>query len=214
MHQDQMALQRLRDEGGFNGDRVQECTLATVFASGTDWLKAVIEKSDLSQSNLSGARVRETLFAHTALRRSRFQQTRLERVEFYFDDLNEFDGTGLSARRCKWHGCEAMNAIFSGAQLAVCRFEDTKLYRAKFDGAILLRTSFLDSRMGATSLEKADFSGARLIDVSLRNANLMGANFRGATLVGVDLTDAALSGCDFTGSSLIGCLLPAGFSLS
>jgi uncharacterized protein YjbI with pentapeptide repeats len=213
MHQDQMAQQRLQDEGGYNGDRIAECRLATLVAQGTDWLKAVVEKSDLAGANLSGARVRETLFTHTALRKARFVETRLERVEFYFDDLNEFDGTGLSAKRCKWHGCEAMNATFKGAQISVSRFEDSKLYRANFQGAILMRTAFLDGRAGGASLEKSDFSGARLVDVQLRSANLMGASFKNATLIGVDLTDAGLAGCDFTGASLIACLLPAGFSL-
>ena len=33
--------------------------------------------------------------------------------------MNELDATGISARRCKWHGCESMNAVFTGAQLAI-----------------------------------------------------------------------------------------------
>src|SRR5437763_1165852 len=137
---------------------------------------------------------------------------RLERVELYFCDLNEVDASEVSARRTKVHGSEAMNAVFSGAQLAVTRFEDTKLYRARFDQALLVRVVFLDSRMGGPSLEKADFSGARLVDVSLRAANLQGASFAGATLVGVDFTDAALEGADFRGAVAIGCRFPAGFS--
>ena len=211
-HQDQMALQRLRDQGGFNGDRIADCALATVYASGGDWLKVVVEKTDLSQSNLAGTRIREATFAHTALRKARLRGARLERVELYFCDLNEVDASEVSARRTKVHGSEAMNAVFSGAQLAVTRFEDTKLYRARFDQALLVRVVFLDSRMGGPSLEKADFSGARLVDVSLRAANLQGASFAGATLVGVDFTDAALEGADFRGAVAIGCRFPAGFS--
>src|SRR5712664_3759563 len=211
-HQDQMALQRLRDQGGFNGDRIADCALATVYASGSDWLKVVVEKTDLSQSNLAGTRIRESTFAHTALRNARLRGARLERVELYFCDLNEVDASELSARRTKVHGSEAMNAVFSGAQLAVTRFEDTKLYRARFDQALLVRVVFLDSRLGGASLEKADFSGARLVDVSLRAANLQGASFAGATLVGVDFTDAALEGADFRGAVAIGCRFPAGFS--
>src|SRR5260221_120350 len=164
-HQDQMALQRLRDQGGFNGDRIADCALATVYASGSDWLKVVVEKTDLSQSNLAGTRIRESTFAHTALRNARLRGARLERVELYFCDLNEVDASELSARRTKVHGSEAMNAVFSGAQLAVTRFEDTKLYRARFDQALLVRVVFLDSRLGGAPLENADFSGARLLDV-------------------------------------------------
>jgi uncharacterized protein YjbI with pentapeptide repeats len=211
-HQDQMALQRLRDQGGFNGDRIADCALATVYASGSDWLKVVVEKTDLSQSNLAGTRVRESTFAHTAFRNARLRGARMERVEFYFCDLNEVDASELSARRAKVHGSEAMNAVFTGAQLAVTRFEDTKLYGARFDQALLVRVVFLDSRLGGASLEKADFTGARLVDVSLRAANLQGASFAGATLVGVDFTDAALDGTDFRGAVAIGCRFPAGFS--
>src|SRR5712691_10715912 len=210
-HQDQMALQRLRDQGGFNGDRIADCALATVYASGSDWLKVVVEKTDLSQSNLAGTRIREATFAHTALRKARLRGARMERVELYFCDLNEIDAAQVAARRLKIHGCEAMNAVFSGAQLSVARFEDTKLYRARFDGALLMRAVFVDSRLGAASMEKADFTGARLVDVSLRGANLMGASFARATLIGVDLRDAALEGADFTGVSAIGCQFPAGF---
>src|SRR5216684_8982044 len=211
-HQDQMALQRLRDQGGFSGDRIADCALATVYASGSDWLKVVVEKTDLSQSNLAGTRIREATFANTSLRKARLRGARLERVELYFCDLNEVDASEVAARRAKVHGSEAMNAVFSGAQLAVTRFEDTKLYRARFDQALLVRVVFLDSRLGGASLEKADFGGARLVDVSLRSANLQGATFAGATLVGVDFTDAALDGADFRGAVAIGCRFPAGFS--
>src|SRR2546421_11762891 len=157
-----MALQRLRDQGGFNGDRIADCALPTLYASGSDWLKVVVEKTDLSQSNLAGTRIRESMFAHCTLRKARLRGARLERVELYFCDLNELDAAMIGARRVKVHGCEAMNAVFSGAQLAVARFEDTKLYRARFDGALIVRTTFADARLGAASMEKADFSGARL----------------------------------------------------
>src|SRR4051812_17801084 len=207
-HQAPMALQRLKDHGGFNGDRIESCAIPTVFAGGSDWLRTVVEKSDLAEGNLAGARIRETTFAHTTLRKARLRGSRLERVELYFCDLNELDAGQLAARRVKFHGCEAMNAVFSGAQIAVARFEDTKLYRARFDGALIVRTVFADSRLGAASMEKADFSGARLVDVSLRGANLMGASFARATLIGVDLRDAALTGADFTGATTIGCHLP------
>jgi uncharacterized protein YjbI with pentapeptide repeats len=210
-HQDQLALQRLRDQGGFNGDRIADCALPTLYASGSDWLKVVVEKTDLSQSNLGGTRVRESMFAHTALRKARLRGARMERVELYFCDLNELDATDLWARRTKVHGSEAMNAVFTGAQLAVMRFEDTKLYRARFDQALLVRVAFLDSRLGGASLEKADFTGARLVDVSLRSANLIGASFTGATLIGVDFTDASLDGADFRDSAAIGCRFPPGF---
>ena len=77
MHQDQMALARCKDQGGFNGDRIAECKLATLYAKGTDWLKVVVEKSDLSQSNLAEARIREVMIAHTALRKSRLSNARI-----------------------------------------------------------------------------------------------------------------------------------------
>src|SRR5207253_11517522 len=171
----------------------------------------VTEKGALAKANPAGTRTRETTFAHTARRKARFRAARLGRGELYFCDLNEIDAGQISARRIKIHGCEAMNAVFSGAQIAVARFEDTKLYRARFDGALLVRVLFVDSRLGSASMEKADFSGARLVDVSLRGANLMGDSFARATLVGVDLREAALESADFSGCSAIGCHFPAGF---
>src|SRR5205823_5003741 len=107
-HQGPMALQRLKDQGGFNGDRIESCAMPTVFASGSDWLKTVVEKSDLAEGNLAGTRIRETTFAHTALRKARLRGSRLERVEIYFCDLNELDAGQVAARRIKIHGCEAM----------------------------------------------------------------------------------------------------------
>lgn len=212
-HQGPLALARLKDQGGFNGDRIADCALATVYASGTDWLKVVVEKSDLSQGNLAGARVRESTFANTSLRKARVRAARFERVEIYFSDLNELDACEISLKRVKLHGCEAMNAAFSKAQISVTRFEETKLSRARFDGAMIVRSVFLDARLGGASLERADFSNARLVDVSLRGANLLGATFKGALLIGVDFTEAVLEGADFTNASAIGCLFPAGFSL-
>src|SRR5436190_262761 len=115
-----MALQHLRDSGGFNGDRIESCAMPTVFASGSDWFRTVVEKSDLAEGNLAGTRIRETTFAHTTLRKARLRESRLMRAELYFCDLNEIDAAGISARRVKIHGCEAMNAIFSGAQTIGC----------------------------------------------------------------------------------------------
>src|SRR5207248_11617789 len=129
-HQAPMALQRLKDQGGFNGDRIESCAMPTVFASGSDWLRTVVEKSDLAEGNLAGTRIRETTFAHTALRKARLRGARLERVEFYFCDLNEVDAAQLSGRRLKVHGCEAMTAVFAGTQLAVARLADDMVYRA------------------------------------------------------------------------------------
>jgi uncharacterized protein YjbI with pentapeptide repeats len=212
-HQAQLVQARLRDNGGFNGDRVTDCALRTLNAANTDWLKSVFEKSDLNESNFSGIRMRETLFAHCQMRRLRLRESRLERVEMYFCDLNEIDAGHTGFRRAKIHACEAMNALFSGAQIAVTRFDETKLARARFDGALVLRTVFADARLGGPSLERADFSAARLIDVAMRGANLMGASFNGATLVGVDLTDAVLDGADFRGATAIGCHFPRGFAL-
>jgi len=190
-HQGPMALQHLRDTGGFNGDRIESCAIPTVFASGTDWLRVVVEKSDLNEGNFASTRIRESTFAHTQLRKARLRGARMERVDLYFCDLNELDAGQLIGRRMKIHGCEAMNAIFSGAQL--------------------VRSVFLDSRLGAASMERCDFTGARLIDVSLRGANLMGATFARSFLVGVDFRDAMLDGVDFTGATSIGCQFPAGF---
>ena len=31
-----MALQHLRDTGGFNGDRIESCAMPTLYASGSD----------------------------------------------------------------------------------------------------------------------------------------------------------------------------------
>src|SRR5260370_31809809 len=95
-HQAPMALQRLKDQGGFNGDRIESCVMPTVFASGSDWLKTVVEKSDLAEGNLAGTRIRETTFPHTGLRKARLRGSRLERGEMYFCDLNEMDAGQLS----------------------------------------------------------------------------------------------------------------------
>ena len=70
-------MQRLRDQGGFRDDRIADCALATLYASGSDWLKVVVEKTDLSQSNLAGTRIRESMFAHCSLRKARLQASTL-----------------------------------------------------------------------------------------------------------------------------------------
>src|SRR5438552_18134217 len=109
-HQGPMALQHLRDKGGFNGDRIESCAIPTVFASGSDWLKTVVEKSDLAEGNLAGTRIRETTFAHTALRKARLRGARMERVELYVCDLNEIDAAQVAARRLKIPGWDGRSA--------------------------------------------------------------------------------------------------------
>src|SRR5260370_8164506 len=86
-HQAPMALQRLKDQGGFNGDRIEACAMPTVFASGSDWLKTVVEKSDLAEGNLAGTRIRETTFPHTGLRKARLPRPRLHPAPLLFCPL-------------------------------------------------------------------------------------------------------------------------------
>jgi len=208
-HQDDLALARFRDARGFSSDRLSDVALKSLHGPGVSVGASVLERVDLSESDLSGAALDGSTFASTNLRAVKLPGSKAQRVELYFCELNEADFSGLVGRRLRVHGCQAMNVRFDRADLSVVRFEETPLIRASFTSSLLVRVVFADSRMGGTALDRANFSGAHLIDCSFRAANLRGANFRGALLAGCDFSEAMLDGASFRGATVVGGNLPA-----
>lgn len=213
-HQDDLALARFRDAGGFTSDRLSDVALRSLHGPGALVGASVLERVDLSESDLTGGSLDGSTFASTNLRAVRLGGGSAHRIELYFCELNEGDFSGLVGRRLRVHGCQAMNVRFDRSDLSVVRFEETPLIRASFANALLVRVVFADSRMGGTALDRANFSGAHLVDCSFRAANLRGASFRNALLVGCDFSEAMLEGASFRGATIVGGALPAGLDTS
>ncbi len=209
-HQDDLALARFRDAGGFDGDRLTDVALKNLHGPRARIRDTVVERSDLAEANLEGSDLGSATFVSANLRSLKLGRSLAERVEIYYSELNEADLRGIYGRRIRVSGSQAMNLKLDESNLAVVRFEETPLIRASFQRALLTRVSFSDTRMGGTALDRASFHEARLFDCSFRGANLRGASFRGALLVGCDFGEALLEGASFRGATLVATALPPG----
>ncbi len=127
-----------------------DCTDAA--APGVDWRRCYKDGRDLSNRDLSGAKLRDTSFSRAKLEATNFSKV---------------DGT-----RAKFYTAKMAKARFDGARLAEADFSKSDLEGASFKGTDLRRTKFF-----GTNLRGADFTGAKMRGADFFTADLSGATW-------------------------------------
>jgi uncharacterized protein YjbI with pentapeptide repeats len=195
------------------GERFHDETKKTevsVSLRGRNLRGAILQRTDLSFADFTGAVLVEASFAGARLHRAQFGCAaklrlktggRTSRVDSCDDqraaDLRGADFTeaalyGVFFNHAKLHGARfsrammqgisADDADFSGASFAYARLEGASLVEATLAGA-----SFSAAQMQGADLSSADLSNATLFRTQLQGARLHGANLTNATLQSVNL---------------------------
>jgi uncharacterized protein YjbI with pentapeptide repeats len=125
------------------------CTDAA--APGVQWRRCLLDSSDLSGENLSGADLRDTGFKRVDLsganltrvqaRRAKFVSSNLQNVDLSEADLVQADFTSADLS-----GAKLIGASLRSARLFQANLRGADLTRAVLDGADLLRTDFSGAR--------------------------------------------------------------------
>jgi uncharacterized protein YjbI with pentapeptide repeats len=135
---------------------------------------ALIAVVDLSEADLSGARL---------------HLVNLSGANLHGADLSRADLT---------------RADLTGADLARADLSGANLTRADLSGARLTKADLSEADLSGTKLARADLSGASLLGSKLQRANLTSAKVTSANLTRTDLTEANLSQADLSGAKLLG----------
>jgi len=121
-------------------------------APGVNWQRCIFDGLDISQADLSGARLRDGSFFRANLSGSNLSKS--------------------SAFKAKFVNAVMREAVLDGAKLSEADFTKADLTKASFLGADLRRARFFDAM-----LREADFSNARLGGADFTRADLTGATW-------------------------------------
>jgi uncharacterized protein YjbI with pentapeptide repeats len=121
-------------------------------APGVNWQRCIFDGLDISQADLSGARLRDGSFFRANLTGSNLSK--------------------VSAFKAKFVNALMAGAILDEAKLSEADFTKAHLTKASFQGADLRRARFFDA-----ILREADFSNARLDGADFTRADLTGATW-------------------------------------
>ncbi len=137
---------------------------------------------DLSEANLSGAKLAQANFSYANLNVVNFSGANLCGTNFSYAQLNV----------ARMRGAYLVQAILDYACLNVANLIRADLSRAQLQSASLIRAELI----------RADFSRANLTQANLNGADLRGAALRHAILKHANLNEANLRDCFLTGANL------------
>jgi uncharacterized protein YjbI with pentapeptide repeats len=130
------------------GEALAECTAFP--APGVEWRRCLHDGDNLSETDLTGADLRDSSFRRTV-----------------FDDAIL---AGIRARRARFTSASMVRVDLTGADLTLAEFTSADLTEASFVGATLRRTRFVNA-----TLRGADFTDAETLEADFARADLSGA---------------------------------------
>lgn len=137
---------------------------------------------DLSEANLSGAKLNGVNFSEANLSVVNLSGANLSEANLSYAKLNV----------ARLSGANLSGAILNHASLNVTNLIRADLHRAQLRGASLIRAELI----------RADLSGADLFEANLTSADLREATLRQGNLRRADLSEATLRGASVTGANL------------
>lgn len=123
-------------------------------APGVNWQRCIFDGLDLSQVDLSGARLRDGSFFRTKLSGSDLSNASAFKAKF----------VNAQMREVKLDGAKLSEADFTKADLTKASFQRADLRRTRFFDAVLRETDFSNARLDGADFTRADLTGAIWID--------------------------------------------------
>ena len=192
---------------------------------GRDLRFAILDRTDLHRSDMTGAQLEGASFVGTNLSLVRIQCADLTRLilsedrakaqcvdargaNFTRANLFRARMAGIDLRGAKLEEANLESADLSHAWATGASFASARLDKADMTGGIqlqganLLIASLHGAEMSGAQLQGADLSSASLVGAVLSIANLSGATMRDADLDGADLQYASLHKADLSGARI------------
>lgn len=168
----------------FEGANLTGASLNSAVMNRTSFVRAVLNKANLSNGNLNAAN-----FSSAILIGANLQQAMLKDASFTGADIGSanFSGANLS-------GARLGKVKAQGAQLSLTNLAQSEWQGADLSGADL----------SGANLQKADLSSTKLANANLRDTRLQDANLRNADVSSVDFRGANVAGANFQGAVFLG----------
>ncbi|HLO46989.1 MAG TPA: pentapeptide repeat-containing protein [Kamptonema sp.] len=157
--------------------------LSNVMMNRTNFLRATLNKANLSNGNLSGANFSSALLIGADLR-----QALLKDASF----------TGADLGSANLSGANLENARFGQAKAQGAQLQRTNLIKSDWQGADLSGAD-----LSQANLRNADLSSVKLASANLSNTQLQDANFRNADVSLVNFRGANIAGANFKGATFV-----------
>lgn len=168
----------------FEGANLTGASLNSAVMNRTTFVRAVLNKANLSSGNLNAANFSSAILIGASLQQAMLKNAIFTGADIGSANLSEADLSGARLGKVK----------AQGAQLAL-----TNLSKSEWQGADLSGAD-----LSGANLENADLSSAKLANVNLKDARLQDANLRNAEVSSVDFRGANLAGANFKGAVFLG----------
>jgi uncharacterized protein YjbI with pentapeptide repeats len=179
----------------------------------------------LTNRDLRGANLRNTLFPKADLRGANLKGTDLVNARVFAGNLSPLEipqgrhcvheaqeqgsetvcYTNLQGANLSWaqlQGADLAEAQLQGAVLRAAELQGAVLAEAQLQGADLQGAELQGAVLAEAQLQGADLANPRLLRVVLQVTQLQGADLRGAHLEGADLTGANIGSANFSSATL------------
>lgn len=164
--------------------------------------ECILEATDFTQSDLSGARFKsvsagQVLFRDAMLEDAVFADASMRFAKLTRASLDGADFTGADLWGADFSGSDADDTSFRRARLDEADLSDANLTQADFEGATLKKARFARSRLRGVNFTDVKIEGADLCDADLSEAKLVRLN-----LVGCKLRHAKFAGAWIEGTRM------------
>jgi len=179
----------------------------------------------LTNRDLRGADLRDTLFAKVDLRGANLKGASFNDARVFAANFSDFraiqtvrcvdevqQSEDYKSCRTNLQGAALWSAQLQGANLRLAQLQGALLWYAQLQGANLQGAQLQGAAVGFAQLQGANLQGAQLQGAYLERAQLQGANLEGAQLQvtllsGAQLQGATLQRTQFQGANLAGAQL-------
>jgi uncharacterized protein YjbI with pentapeptide repeats len=162
----------------------------------------------LTNRDLRGANLRNTLFPKADLRGANLEGADLSGARVFAGNLSLFEIS--QSRRCVGEASVLTTLCatkLQGANLTVAQLQEANLTMAQLQEANLANAGLEGANLANAGLQGADLVSAQLQGANLERAQLQGANLWVARLQGANLVRAQLQGANLQGARLQGATL-------
>lgn len=165
---------------------------------------ATLNGADLSEANLSGATLNNCACQSTRFEKAMLEQTELDQSDLSGAVFTSANLTKASACECLFEGCDFSGATldqtdFMKSVLTNCRFEKTTGTRTDFSGAKVTKCQFLASKLtDCSAMLKATIDSCEFHDCDLQGLNWVTACVSAVIFDACDLRASDFSSGELT----------------
>ncbi|MCA9130512.1 MAG: pentapeptide repeat-containing protein [Planctomycetales bacterium] len=200
--------QRRFENLDLSGIDLQNLELCGIVLKGSNLARAKLFNTNLEGADLSDCDLRHTFLAKTRLsgvtaRRTNFQGSRMDGVQWNSIDLQNANLCECNLRGSILESCQMKATKFRNSDLSNSEFRHCRMYGVGTEGANWSNARIMSCVLSRSYIDKTDFSCTRFEHCKLESAQLAGSIFADAVFEACDFTEADLTNANLQDSKLV-----------